>query len=725
MPRDFVDALIEYVDGETRKVTYGFSSGNKLVLGGGGGAGGGSGMPWGGLVGQLCQKYVTYDTTEAAVISAFPQIMPISGSLVDNLNHIRFHQIPITWFETSPTEPASMYVNVASGLWYYGSGIYLDYNGGVSPEFNNPSVFPRLDLLYITNLGVLCIEEGVEDSSPEIPNIPSGVLPLSAIWIEPTASGISWEPDKATMSGWIYKDMRPFLDYGTGGAGGALNFIDLLDVPHSYVGQAHKFPRVRADEMGLEFATCSGGGVGGAFTDLTDVPVSYVGQANKLVKVKATEDGLEFNTNLPNHDHTGDAGDGGKIDHGTALNGLNDDDHSVVYPNKTTAQTITGNFWTFNNKIEVAKNTDITCHLGRAAVGWYNADTDIAAFAHIDHMTVTNYALMQDHYGNTYINAAYNTMVTIRINDSIQMYVRTGAVSIGTAIDDQRLCVGGNIHVTSAGGTSLGYIYSDTNNFGLLNNTGSWALYIPNNTTNVMLPGRIYAAYNTDTTSYFGRAAVGFAAWSDCATFAHLDFNTGANYALMQDNNGDTHINVPANHVIFMRANNSTILVTLYSNGSIMDIACRVIGTTAVGCRVIRTTDQTIPNNTVTAIIFDTELYDTDLCWGAAYPTRLYAKHDGYYMAGGNVVFKAPAGTPASVRAILIYLNNSQYLARNEFAMNEGTSVGNNVVTGMFYMAANDYIEIKVYQDTGGNLDIIGASSTYQQRAHGWLTRIT
>lgn len=57
-----------------------------INLGGVTGEGGGSGIPIGGLIGQLIQSKVAYDTTEASTL-----FTPVSGaSLVDNLNHIRY-----------------------------------------------------------------------------------------------------------------------------------------------------------------------------------------------------------------------------------------------------------------------------------------------------------------------------------------------------------------------------------------------------------------------------------------------------------------------------------------------------------------------------------------------------------------------------------------------------------------------------------------------------------
>jgi hypothetical protein len=65
-----------------------------------------------------------------------------------------------------------------------------------------------------------------------------------------------------------------------------------------------------------------------------------------------------------------------------------------------------------------------------------------------------------------------------------------GNVGIGTTTGDQKLNVSGNIHMYS-GATSLGYVYSDGSNFGLLNNAGSWALYVPNNTQSISMPGAL------------------------------------------------------------------------------------------------------------------------------------------------------------------------------------------------------------------------------------------
>jgi hypothetical protein len=65
--------------------------------------------------------------------------------------------------------------------------------------------------------------------------------------------------------------------------------------------------------------------------------------------------------------------------------------------------------------------------------------------------------------------------------------------------------------------------------------------------------GNVSAGHDTDTTSYFGRAAVGYITGaSDQASFAHLERNSIAQYALKQAATGETSINTPANkHIRF------------------------------------------------------------------------------------------------------------------------------------------------------------------------------
>ena len=71
--------------------------------------------------------------------------------------------------------------------------------------------------------------------------------------------------------------------------------------------------------------------------------------------------------------------------------------------------------------------------------------------------------------------------------------------------------------------------------------------------------GSIRAGYDSNTTSYFGRAAIGYnSSYSDWMCLAHVDRNSGGNYAVLQNSSGKTVVNASTNQTIDFRNNNST-----------------------------------------------------------------------------------------------------------------------------------------------------------------------
>lgn len=229
---EFTETLIDLIDGRIRGDIGGFSSNNKLWLGGSGGAGGGSGTPWGGVVGQLIQRLVTFDTTEAATMCVLP-----SSSLVDNLNRIRWHQLPATWFEVSPVDPRGLQVHVGSGIWYFEEGTYLGFSGEDSPTITLPTTNPRIDTLYVTPSGELGFEQGQEAVSPVPKKLTiSGVLPIWEVYVAPGATGIGWPCE--TLSGYLYRDVRPFLSYPPGTGTGVGDFDRIITARFALSGIA-------------------------------------------------------------------------------------------------------------------------------------------------------------------------------------------------------------------------------------------------------------------------------------------------------------------------------------------------------------------------------------------------------------------------------------------------------------------------------------------------------
>ena len=68
--------------------------------------------------------------------------------------------------------------------------------------------------------------------------------------------------------------------------------------------------------------------------------------------------------------------------------------------------------------------------------------------------------------------------------------------------------------------------------------------------------GSMRAAYDSNTASYFGRAAVGYCGHSDYATLSHLHCNSKEKYAFMQSSGGWTYMNCATNHGLCFRVNN-------------------------------------------------------------------------------------------------------------------------------------------------------------------------
>jgi len=93
-------------------------------------------------------------------------------------------------------------------------------------------------------------------------------------------------------------------------------------------------------------------------------------------------------------------------------------------------------------------DTDIVTSLGRVKLGYDGTNSDVAKFAHYDHMGATGYAFAQLANGTTYLNAASGQTISFRINNSSE---GTWA-STGLTIDDD-LTVTGN-DIIGASGTA-------------------------------------------------------------------------------------------------------------------------------------------------------------------------------------------------------------------------------------------------------------------------------
>jgi len=130
-----------------------------------------------------------------------------------------------------------------------------------------------------------------------------------------------------------------------------------------------------------------------------------------------------------------------------------------------------------------------------------------------------------------------------------------------------------------------------------------------------------------------------------------------------------------------------------------------------IGCRVYRATDQTIANNTGVRISYSNERWDTDSMWDVSDPTKVYINTAGVYNITSQVLWKTTSTNGERISAILI--NNQIYAAYDSKA----GSTPFQTITTMYNLSADDYVEILVYQTSGGNLDLQSdnTSSEYYQ----------
>ena len=235
-----------------------------------------------------------------------------------------------------------------------------------------------------------------------------------------------------------------------------------------------------------------------------------------------------------------------------------------------------------NGSIRGAYNTDTTSYFGRAAVG-YTGHTDIASLCHIDFNNTISYAFAQSGTGDSIMNSHTGKELFFRLGGADKMKLdAAGNFGINTISPTAKLHVEGTAKIIGRTDIS-GELYTTQNTFLLsqlhvsdtttlnakltvradasLNenlNVGKVAtidgsLFVKSDAS---INGFVRAGYDTDTTSYFGRAAVGYDGHSDWASFAHIDRNNTTDYALMQHTGGSTLINSANGQTTSFRINN-------------------------------------------------------------------------------------------------------------------------------------------------------------------------
>ena len=133
---------------------------------------------------------------------------------------------------------------------------------------------------------------------------------------------------------------------------------------------------------------------------------------------------------------------------------------------------------------------------------------------------------------------------------------------------------------------------------------------------------------------------------------------------------------------------------------------------TGVGCSLYRATDQSISNATETGISWNTELYDTNSFHdNSTNPTRMTIPtgYGGKYLLTASIAYD---NNGVGQRVGYIHVNNT--LAFLSVIANLSATIDTyNTFSYVMNLSAGDYVETRVYQDSGGSLNILGGVQYY------------
>ena len=129
------------------------------------------------------------------------------------------------------------------------------------------------------------------------------------------------------------------------------------------------------------------------------------------------------------------------------------------------------------------------------------------------------------------------------------------------------------------------------------------------------------------------------------------------------------------------------------------------------GCLLTNTTTQTISNTTFEVLTYNSEAYDTDSYHSTSTNTsRITIPSAGKYLVFANIMWAA--SNAGGARQMDLRKNNNAI--RSWGYLGYGTSNAQSMPFAIVEnLAANDYLELAVYQSTGGNLGVLNGTGLY------------
>ena len=173
----------------------------------------------------LLQNPNLTNTTQVALSSANQTLVSylsfsynlVTTTTVGSLNSASI--APQTSFTASTTATGGAYTANTMALYvepgrYFIAGTRVVFNGGSTPNVTAPASNPRIDLVVIDSSGSVTMVTGIENASPAVPAYPKDKLVLAEVYNVTAETKLLDNGNQASGQGYIYNDIRPFLNNG-------------------------------------------------------------------------------------------------------------------------------------------------------------------------------------------------------------------------------------------------------------------------------------------------------------------------------------------------------------------------------------------------------------------------------------------------------------------------------------------------------------------------------
>lgn len=216
---------------------------------------------------------------------------------------------------------------------------------------------------------------------------------------------------------------------------------------------------------------------------------------------------------------------------------------------------VTGNIFMRGNKFIVESETKL---INDAIIGIANNNTSSTTDKGIIMQNTTgNVAIIHHGTGDGFADQltfgyTADPLDTVTVTNDLTKELTVNV--LGNVITQNNLSIGGLLKINTISAASSHSLQAVTNLGNVTSNTVQFSNAITSlvASSNIVATGNVSAGYDTNTTSYFGKAAVGHMGTSGQASFAHVSHNDPARYAIKQTAAGPTYINTPASgHIRF------------------------------------------------------------------------------------------------------------------------------------------------------------------------------